>query len=70
MGGDGWRWEGGEWRWEGGADWSEGWERESWWRLWVELGSGRGQGRVEMAEREGRDGKGMGEEGGEGDRWK
>ena len=36
-------------------------------RLWVELGSGRGQGRVEMAEREGRDGKGMGEEGGEGD---
>ena len=34
---------------------------------WVELGLGRGQGRVEMAEREGRDGKGMGEEGGEGD---
>ena len=39
-------------------------------RLWVELGSGRGQGSIEMAEREGRDGKGMGEEGGEGDRWK
>ena len=36
-------------------------------RLWVELRSGRGQGSVEMAEREGRDGKGMGEEGGEGD---
>ena len=29
----------------------------------VELGSGRGQGSVEMEEREGRDGKGMGEEG-------
>ena len=40
-----------------GGDWSEGWERKSWWRPWVELGLGGGRG-GEM-EGDGGDGKGM-----------